>query len=222
MARLARVEVVDCPHHITQRGNRKLQTFYSDADYRTYIKLLAESKAKADVSVWAYCLMPNHVHLVAVPSSSGGLAKLVQHPHRRYAWRINRRMNWHGHLWQSRFYSCPMDERHLMAAVRYVEMNPVRAGLCSHPREWKWSSVHAHLEQKDDALVEVKPMLDRAGDWKRYLGETALPAMIAAIRESSASGRPAGDDDFVRSVEAETGRRLRKRLPGPAPVRLRN
>ncbi len=217
MARIPRVEVVDYPHHVTQRGNRRLQTFYTDDDYRAYLRLLVEAKEKAGVAVWAYCCMPNHVHLVVVPSEEGGLARLMQHPNRRYAWRINKRMNWQGHLWQSRFYSCPMDEDHLIAAVRYVELNPVHAGLCKDPRDWRWSSVHAHLQGEDDLLVETGAMLERVQDWDSYLTQTAPGSMIEFIRNSSSSGRPAGDAAFVSMVERVTGTRLHKCKPGPAP-----
>lgn len=222
MARIPRIEVVDCPHHVTQRGNRRLQTFYSDADYLEYLRLLAEAKEKARVSIWAYCLMPNHVHFVVVPSEKGGLARLMQHPHRRYAWRINKRMNWQGHLWQARFYSCPMDERHLIAAVRYVELNPVRARLCEDPRDWRWSSVHAHLKGKNDALVDVGPMLEKAPDWDDFLAQSVPDSMIESIRTNSSSGRPAGNDAFVSVVETQTGTRLRKRRPGRFPKQLGN
>ena len=222
MARIPRVEVVDFPHHVTQRGNRRLQTFYSDGDYRAYLRLLVEAKEKARVAIWAYCFMPNHVHLVVVPSKRGGLTRLMQHPHRRYAWRVNKRMKWQGHLWQSRFYSCPLDEEHLIAAVRYVELNPVRAGLCDDPKDWQWSSIHAHLNGKDDVLVDVSPMLDRIHDWNSYLVESVADSVIESIRRSSASGRPAGDDSFVSMVEMATGMRLRKCRPGPAPKELGN
>lgn len=220
MARIPRVEVVDFPHHVTQRGSRRLQTFYSDGDYRAYLRLLVEAKEKARVAVWAYCFMPNHVHLIVVPTARGGLTRLMQHSHRRYAWRVNKRMEWKGHLWQSRFYSCPMDEEHLIAAVRYVELNPVRARLCEDPNDWRWSSIHAHLKGEDDALVDVRPMLDRVRDWKSYLNESVADSVIESIRNASATGRPAGDDSFVSMVETATGIRLRKCKPGPAPKEL--
>ena len=222
MARIPRVELVGFPHHVTQRGNRRLQTFYSNADYRAYLGLMTEAKKKAGVSIWAYCLMPNHVHYVVVPEGRGGLARLMQHSHRRYAWRVNRRMQWEGHLWQSRFYSCPMDEEHLMATVRYVELNPVRAGLCSDPGEWPWSSVHAHYRGDDDALVDVKPMLNRVSEWSAYLSECSPVDLIKTIRENVLSGRPAGDDAFVSMAEKSFGKRLRRRKPGPASKRFGN
>ena len=222
MARIPRVELLGFPHHVTQRGNRRLQTFYSSADYRAYLRLMQEAKSNAAVSVWAYCLMPNHVHYVVVPTVQGGLARLMQHPHRRYAWRVNRRMQWQGHLWQSRFYSCPMDEEHLMATVRYFELNPVRAGLCSDPRQWRWSSVHAQLDGADDGLVDVERMLERVSDWAAFLSESSPADLINTIRENVMSGRPAGDEAFVTMAEKSSGRCLRRRKPGPASKRSRN
>lgn len=222
MARIPRVEILELPHHVTQRGNRRLQTFYSDSDYRAYLRLMTEAKEKAEVSILAYCLMPNHVHFVVVPTTKRGLARLMQHSHRRYAWRINRRMQWQGHLWQSRFYSCPMDDAHLMATVRYIELNPVRAGLCAHPEEWRWSSIHAHVKGHDDCLADVRPMLERVSDWHTYLGDTPPDSMIRSIRENVSSGRPAGDDEFIKMIEKRTGRRLRKCKSGPAAKRFRN
>lgn len=222
MARIPRVELVDFPHHLTQRGNRRLQTFYSQSDYGAYMRLMAEAKQKAAVSVWAYCLMPNHVHYVVVPTHKGGLARLMQHPHRRYAWRVNRRMQWQGHLWQSRFYSCPMDEEHLMAVVRYIELNPVRAGLCSDPQEWRWSSVHAHYRGESDDLVDVEPMLERVSNWGAYLADAPPVGLIETVRENVISGRPAGNEAFVSLAEKLAGKRLRKCKPGPASKRFRN
>ena len=130
MARLARVVVSGVPHHITQRGNRRQATFFNEADYAAYLELMSEWCWRCGVAVWAYCLMPNHVHLIVVPESEDGLRRGIGEAHRRYSRRINFREGWRGHLWQGRFASFPMDERHLMLAVRYVELNPVRAKLC--------------------------------------------------------------------------------------------
>jgi len=128
MARLARVVVAGYPHHVTQRGNRRQETFFGDDDYRSYLELMAEWCTRCGVEVWAYCLMPNHVHLVAVPSTSGALAAAIGEAHRRYTRGVNFRQGWRGHLWQGRFASYVMDETHLLAAVRYVEMNPRNLG----------------------------------------------------------------------------------------------
>lgn len=215
MARLARLVVPQYPHHVTQRGNRRQATFFCGADYGAYIALLAEAKAEAGIDIWAYCLMPNHVHLVVVPADPDSLSMLFRDAHLRYTRRINLREGWRGHLWQERFHSFVMDEQHLLATVRYTELNPVRAGLCSRPEEWPWSSVHAHLRAADDTLVEVAPMLRRISDWRSYLDSPEPPARLDIIRAHARTGRPAGDETFISQLENLTGRFLRKRRPGP-------
>ena len=129
MARIARVVAPGVPHHVTQRVNRRQQTFFCDDDSRAYLELMAQWCSRCAVEMWAYCLMPNHVHLVAVPESEDGLRRGIGEAHRRYTRRINFRERWRGHLWQGRFASYAMEERYLLAAARYIEMNPVRAGL---------------------------------------------------------------------------------------------
>src|SRR5271156_7043943 len=161
MARLARTVVAGLPHHVTQRGNRRDAIFFEDGDQEVYRDLLAEQTRKAAVEVWAYCLMPNHVHLILTPTRADGLGLAVGEAHRRYTNFINARGRWTGHLFQSRFASVAMNEVHLMAAVSYVSLNPVRAHLVSHAADWKWSSVKAHLSVMDDELVKVQPVLDR-------------------------------------------------------------
>jgi putative transposase len=180
--------------------------------------LIAAAKREAGVAVWAYCLMPNHVHLVVVPARSNSLSALFGEAHRRYTRKVNDRDGWCGHLWQERFHSCVMDERHLVAAVRYVEMNPVRAGLCRVPEDWRWSSVHAHLAGSDDALVTAKPMLDRVTDWPAYLRAGSSPCELEAIRSNSRTGRPLGEQPFVEHLEALTGRELKPKKSGPKPA----
>ncbi len=217
MARLARVVAPGLPHHVTQRGNRRLETFFSEADYQAYLGLLAESCAKAATEVWAYCLMPNHVHLILVPSHPDGLRAALGEAHRRYTRRINRRENWRGHLWQERFHSFPMDETHLAAAVRYVERNPVRAGLTKRPEDWAWSSARAHLDGRDDALVRVAPLLERYPDWRGYLGDDVEAAELDSLRQHGRSGRPLGSAGFVAKLEAELGRHIGSGRRGRPP-----
>jgi putative transposase len=157
MPRLARVVVSDVPHHVTQRGNRRQPTFFCDEDYEAYLDLMAEWTRRHGVEVWAYCLMPNHVHLVATPPSEAALAHAIGEARRRYTRRVNFRQGWRGHLWQGRFASFPMDEEHLYRAVRYVALNPVRARLVRLPWRYRWSSAAAHLAGQDDRLVRVRP-----------------------------------------------------------------
>lgn len=166
--------------------------------------------------IWAYCLMPNHVHLVVVPKSVDGLYKLFKEAHVRYTRRINKREGWQGHLWQERFHSSVMDEYYLLATVRYVELNPVRANLCSRPEDWPWSSVHAHMRGKDDRLVTVKPMLDMVNEsWHSYLGHDDSEEINKQIRNHNKTGRPLGGETFIKKIEKLTGRDLRKKKPGP-------
>ncbi len=222
MARLARVVVPGVPHHVTQRGNRRLETFFGDADYRAYIDLLAEYCGKANVAVWAWCLMPNHVHLILVPADVDGLRRALGETHRRYTLRVNRREDWRGHLWQERFRSFPMDEEHLLAAARYVELNPVRAGLVKRARDWRWSSAAAHLDGRDDRLAAVAPLLERVADWKAFLAGGLEDEALRAIRGHERTGRPLGAAKFVKRLEKRTGRPLSPGKRGPAPVAKKN
>ena len=169
MARIARIIAPGVPHHVTQRGNRRQQTFFCDEDYSTYIRLMAQWCGKYKVEIWAWCLMPNHVHLIAVPQTVDGLARAIGEAHRRYTLHINNRENWRGHLWQERFASFPLDERHLLAAARYIEMNPVAAGLAAQPGEYRWSSARAHLQGEADGLVNAAPLLGLVGNWHAIL-----------------------------------------------------
>lgn len=221
MPRLARVVIPGLPHHITQRGNRRQRTFFHDGDYRLYLRLLAEWCEHHEVAIWAWCLMPNHVHLVAVPSRPEALAAAFGEAHRRYSRHINQRHDWRGFLWQGRFSSCPMDERHLLMAVRYVELNPVRAGLVARPELWPWSSVHAHLRGSGDGLCTLAPMRDRIADWPTFLGAGLSDDDLEALRVHARTGRPLGDDAFVERLEAETGRLLRP-ARGGRPRRSRD
>jgi len=215
MTRLARVIVPEIPHHITQRGNRRQQTFFDDRDYRLYISLMTESCARRGVAIWAYCLMPNHVHLIAVPKSEDGLRRGIGEAHRRYSLAINGRMEWRGHLWQGRFASFPMDEPHLLMAARYVELNPVRARLVRRAEDYPWSSAGAHLSGRDDGLATTAPLLELVDDWNAFLDEGLPEADAKAIRSGERTGRPAGDGAFLDRLEISLGRPVRPGKRGP-------
>lgn len=218
MARLARLVVPGLPHHVTQRGNRRGQTFFEKGDYALYLDLLADSAAKARAKVWAYCLMPNHVHIILVPSDEDGLRRTFADLHRRYTGYINTRARTTGHLWQGRYGSVAMDEAHLLNAVRYVTLNPVRAGLVKKPRSWAWSSARAHLAGEDDAVVTVKPVLDRVGDFAAFLtAPFDEEAAYTKLRRAETIGRPIGDPDWLHALEKRTGRSLAPRKRGPKP-----
>jgi len=214
MTRLARVVVPGVPHHVIQRGNRRQETFFDDDDYLAYRALLAKACEKAGTAVWAYCLMPNHVHLILVPSTPDGLRAAVADAHRRYARRINLREDWRGHLWQERFHSFAMDEAHLAACARYVELNPLRARLVRRPEDWPWSSARAHLRGADDGLVQVAPLVRRYGDWRAFLKTSIEEETLANLRRHVDSGRPLGSTRFLRALERKTGRALALRPRG--------
>src|SRR6266568_4379503 len=158
MARLPRLVIPGLPHHVTQRGNGRARTFFSDADYALYRDLLAASCRAADVEIWAWCLMPNHVHLILVPSDADGLRRALAPVHRRYAGIVQARRKRTGHFWQGRFGAVVMDETHLAAALAYVSLNPVRARLAARAQNWRWSSTRAHLTGKDDGVTALAPV----------------------------------------------------------------
>ncbi len=205
------------PHHVVQRGNRRQPVFFSTADYKAYLRIMATWCRKEQVEVWAYCLMPNHVHMVAVPENEQGLARAVGEAHRRYTVRVNQRENWRGYLWQGRFSSYPLDEQYLLAAVRYVEQNPVRARLVERAWQYEWSSAAAHVRKRDDVLVKVKPMLGRVAHWRDYLGTEPDSTDTEMLRRHLRTGRPLGSPEFVESLEAKVGRALVPRKRGPKP-----
>lgn len=161
MPRPARQVLPGVPHHVTQRGNCRQPIFFGDDDHAFYLSLLSHNCRKGGISVWAWCLMPNHVHLILAPSHADGLRAALAPTHTRYAVEMNRRHGWCGHLWQGRFASVPMDERHLYACLRYVELNPVRAGLAERPEAWRWSSARAHLGLAGDGITDLAPMRGR-------------------------------------------------------------
>ena len=184
MARIARIIAPNYPHHITQRDNRRQTTFFCEDDYLVYIDLMAQWCLHYRVDIWSWCLMPNHVHLIAVPQTTEGLARAIGEAHRRYTRHINFRENWRGHLWQGRFASFPLDEQYLLATARYIERNPVAANLVERPEDYRWSSTRAHLEGKDDELVKVAPLLDLVPNWSNFLSLSVGVKIVVASASS--------------------------------------
>jgi REP-associated tyrosine transposase len=217
MARLARVIIPGIAHHVTQRGNGRARTFFGDEDYALYRDLLAEHCRKSDVAVWAWCLMPNHVHLVLVPSDPDGLRRALSAVHRRYAGIIHARRRRTGHFWQGRFGAVAMDEAHLAAALRYVSLNPVRARLVARAQDWRWSSTRAHLTGKDDGVTARAPVRERVPDFAQLLAAEPDAEAFARLRAAESVGRPLGDDRFLARLERATKRHLKPRKRGPKP-----
>jgi putative transposase len=217
MTRIARVVMPGVPHHIVQRGNRRQRVFFSDNDRRFYLRLLRKHAAEAGIAYWAYCLMENHVHFIAVPQKSDSLARGLGAAHWSYTLHVNIREDWKGYLWQGRFFSCPLDGSYLLAAMRYVECNPVRAGLVPRAEEYPWSSASAHVLKRDDPLIEKCLVQDEIKDWAGFLSIPAPEMEIGVLRQNTRTGRPAGNEDFIERLERSTGRTLRELKRGPKP-----
>jgi putative transposase len=218
MARLPRMVLPGIPHHITQRGNRRERTFFEDGDYALYLDLLADAADRHGLEIWSYCLMPNHVHIIAVPRDVDALSRTFRHVHRHYTGFVNARLRVTGHLWQGRFSSVAMDEQHLCAALRYVALNPVRARLVTSAEDWRWSSVRAHRAEQDDHVVRVAPALERVGNFAAFLGEEFDETFTyAALRKAETIGRPIGSTEWLAEMAAKTGQSLLPGKRGPKP-----
>ena len=203
MARQARIVLPDTPHHVTQRGNRGENIFFEKSDYEAYAQFLSEECEGHGVSIWAYCLMPNQIHLIAVPRRDHSLARGLGEAHRRYTRRINERNSWRGHLFQDRFFSYPMDETQLLNAARYIETLPVYAGIAPMPESYLWSSARAHVKGREDRLLSnQKPLLHFVPDWAAFLSEMPENLDPKAIEQHLQTGRPRGESAFLDSVEA--------------------
>jgi putative transposase len=196
-------------------------TFFTADDYREYLALMATWCERYEVGIWCYCLMPNHVHLIATPPAEESLALAIGEAHRRYTRHINFQRNWRGHLWQGRFSSFPMDEQYLLAAARYIELNPVRAGLVERAEDYPWSSCPVHLGKREDPLVKNKPLLDilPSAEWQALLNANPKKSNHDTFRKHERTGRPLGSEKFIEHLEMLTNRPLKKRKPGPRPKR---
>ena len=203
--------------HVTQRGNGRARVFLSDADDALYRDLLAQSCRAAGVEIWAWCLMPNHVHLVLVPSDADALRRALAPVHRRNAGIIHARRRRTGHFWQGRFGAVVLDETHLQAALAYVSLNPVRARLVARARDWRWSSTRAHLSGTDDGVTVLAPVRERIADFADFLAGAEDAEAFSRLRAAESVGRPLGDERFLTRVERMTRRRLRPGKRGPKP-----
>jgi putative transposase len=191
-----------------------MDVFFSDEDREEYLGLVQWMGQKYGVEFWGYCLMPNHVHWIAVPRDARGLALAMGWAHYHYTRRINFREGWRGYLWQGRFYSCPLDEAHTLAALRYVELNPVRAGLVSRPELWPWSSAKAHVKGSADRVLSAAPLIGTGAWWREFLSEGAAQEEMGQIRACTRTGRPWATESFVATLEKTLRRRLRREKPG--------
>ncbi|HUT55270.1 MAG TPA: transposase [bacterium] len=210
MGRIARVVAPKCPHHVVQRGNNRGPVFFSDGDRRLYLAILASQCRRHGLALHAYCLMTNHVHLVATPRDPASLANAVGRAHWVYAQKLNRRLGRSGHLWQGRFHSCPMDDAYFLSAMAYVELNPVRAGICESPADYEWSTARAHLGLASPAAIAIdnarwERLTRPTGvDWSEYLSSFEPGLDLDHLRACTSRGLPAGHKSFVKRLERQT------------------
>ncbi len=221
MPRIARVVLPGHPHHVTQRGVRSMDVFRDDDDRLEYLSLMRGQADRHGISIISYCLMSNHVHLIAVPEDSDALARGLGEAHRLYTRFVNSAQGVRGYLFQGRFHSCPLDERHLIAAVRYIERNPVRARMVRVPWRYRWSSAAFHVGNvPDDPLVGDRTLNGLVDDWRELLRSD--PDEEDVLRKTVRTGRPCGDERFIRSAEKRTGRNFHTRSPGRPKKQVRD
>jgi putative transposase len=215
MPRIARSIIVDLPYHITQRGNRGQEVFFSDRDRKRYMSWLKDYAERYELEILAYCLMTTHVHLVSIPRKSFSMSKTLQFLHTRHSNVINSEHGWNGHLWQGRFFSAALDDAHLWLAMRYVERNPVRAGMVEQAADYPWSSAAFHLGIGTDKLIRSDTQWGgMVESWAEALGEDEEESALDMLRDRTKRGYPCGSDDFIASVAALTGQSLDYRQRG--------
>lgn len=214
MARNARCVLPGIAYHVTQRGTNRQRVFFTGSDRDTYLGLLRENLAATQTRLLAWCLMPNHVHLALVPEVEDSLEVLLRRVHGRYAQMVNVRRLRTGHLWQSRYFSCPLSDGHLRRVLAYIERNPVRAGLVSEPEQYQWSSAAAHLGLTRDRLrlCDERVWQDGGGaeGWRALLSTPEELVMLRLLRRCTYAGRPFGEDEFINNLEQRFGRKWRR------------
>ncbi len=217
MPRLARNVFADVPHHITQRGNRGEDVFFVDEDREHYLNWLGDYCNKYSVELMSYCLMSNHIHLVLRPTSEEGLQQVLKPLHMRYAQRINKGYGWKGHLWQGRYFSSAMDDAYTWAAIRYIERNPVAAGMVKQAQDYVWSSAAARCGLVENEILAPNHRLKigvKPDDWSAWLAETESPEKVGVLERHVQKGLPCGGKSFIKKLEKKVGKSLRYRPRG--------
>lgn len=218
MPRQARVVFPNIPHHIIQRGNRREDVFFSDSDRKQYLEWLKEYCKEHKVEILAYCLMTNHIHLIAVPSTEDGLQRVLKPLHMRYAQKINRERGWKGHFWQGRYFSSPLDGEYLLFATKYIERNPIRVKKVRKAENYKWSSARGHCgTAQDDILTKKIKWLNKyegIDNWRQWLSIKEEKEKTDLIRRNTEKGIPTGSGRFIRRLEKLADRVLEYRPIG--------
>lgn len=214
MPRIARIVAVDLPHHVTQRGNYRQNIFTTDADRLKYLSLLKFESGRYGLQILAYCLMDNHVHFIAVPKTDRSMGDVFKYVNMKYSRYFNQKMGEVGHLFQGRFFSSVLDEYYLTVCARYIERNPVRAGLVKNAWEWKWSSARAHcgIDQSSGfplhrlfECVNIEP-----GQWREFLSGAEDEDEIRRIKSQALTGRPLmrGGNELLLGLERKLNRAI--------------
>ncbi len=217
MPRVKRLVVPGVPHHVTQRGNQGQQVFFDEKDGQHYIDDLKDYAARAETKILAFCLMPNHIHLILEPAHEDGLRAALAPVHHRHAMRLNKRDAGGGHIWQGRFHSNAMDESSTFAVKRYVELNPVRSNLVNKPEAWRWSSAKHHLGLEHLDFISPSQFDWPVDKWRAFLAEGISEQELAYIRKTEMSHRVMGNDKFIDQLERQTGLNLRPAKRGRPP-----
>jgi len=216
MPRIARIIAPGYPHHITQRGNNRATVFFDDDDRQVYLKLLACYAQKHHIQIWAWCLMNNHIHLLAVPGTESSLARGIGLTNQMYTQYLNRKLKQSGRIWQNRFFSCVVEnEQYLWAVARYIERNPLKAGLAELVEEYRWSSARAHVTTAHDPLLSGDSWLS-AEEQSAYRDFVCMEddETDSAIRKATNSGRPFGSESFIDTLEFQLNQALKPGKPG--------
>ncbi|MEA3305502.1 MAG: transposase [Candidatus Omnitrophota bacterium] len=213
MPRHARIVIPNVAHHITQRGNYSQGIFKVTADYKKYCIWMKEYSKKYKLDILAYCLMSNHVHFIVIPKREDSLKLVFNTAHMRYSQYMNRKKKAHGHLWQSRFFSCLLDDVHLYRAIRYVERNPVRAKMVKRAWEYQWSSAQEHAGM-ETSLIPISKSFDmNYEEWKRYMCDKD-PEIEKEIWLKTQRGLAVGEKQFIKRIERKIERSLECLNPG--------
>jgi putative transposase len=214
MPRNARCVLEGTPYHVTQRGTDRQRVFFLNSDREMYLRLLSRNLKRARARLLAYSLMTNHIHAIVIPERADSLALLFRRVHGRYAQYVNTRRGRSGHLWQGRFYSCPLEGAHLATALRYVEENPCRVGLAERAQDYRWSSAAVHCGIRGDEYdVLDLNFWERAGGratWEEMYGAGISEEEFERLRQCTYGGRPFGSDEFVTRMEETFGRSWRR------------
>ena len=218
MARPPRCVIPHWPHHVLQRGVRKEPLFHEDRDFLVYIRVLLKATLKHQTKIIAYALMTNHVHLVVVPESEDSISSSLHDAHTDYSTYFNAKYTFVGHAWQGRPRMFPMQSRYMWNAIRYVERNPVRAGMVQRAEDYLWSSAAAHCGRREDILLNTDFLPQGVvTDWSDWLSLEQPPEELRKIRTLTSTGRLWAEPELLKQLEQLTGRKLTPGKPGRPP-----